>query len=361
MLFLDSLCNYRTTEPIWFRFFRGSFAITLTVIIIYYSIIQFEKIGTEASTNIRLLQHYFHSQLDINMCTNKIDGLSCQSCQLDLLFDFTDLFDSGCNPYFNHSYVSIPDNTLSLSLDSYNIYEHGSDFAKINITRFSKTYSEEVGSYIILNQYDYLFPLGQSYVMSFKPIIINNNRNDYEIDNEYILELNPQLEQLPEKSGQLNSDEPLVEFIQLSDPRIEETKKFGLADFISNVGGFYSAIAGIFYLLFGMQKHEPWGWVQKYFFSYMPCQCRQSIKRSFARKYVSSAGIPLVEKVNKRPEGSSLEERVQMLETLLRDYYLDDYYLEKVKNVRIKHKKLLKKYNEIDRQYNENAELDDSL
>ena len=85
--------------------------------------------------------------------------------------------------------------------------------------------------------------------------------------------------------------------------------------------------------------------------------CRRSLKKNFARKYVASAGIPLVEKVNKRPEGSSLEERVQILETLLRDYYIDDYYLKKVKNVRINHKKFLKKYNKLHEQDEENTEL----
>jgi hypothetical protein len=94
---------------------------------------------------------------------------------------------------------------------------------------------------------------------------------------------------------------------------------------------------------------------QKYLFSCI--HCRKSLKRYFASKYVSSAGIPLVEKVDKRPEGSSLEERVQILETLLCDYYLDDYYLKKVKDVRIKHKKLVKKYKKM----NENIELDASL
>ena len=85
--------------------------------------------------------------------------------------------------------------------------------------------------------------------------------------------------------------------------------------------------------------------------------CRRSLKKNFARKYISSAGIPLVEKVNKRPEGSSLEERVQILETLLRDYYIDDYYLKKVNNVRINHKKFLKKYEELYEQDDENTEL----
>ncbi|POG65414.1 hypothetical protein GLOIN_2v1666294, partial [Rhizophagus irregularis DAOM 181602=DAOM 197198] len=173
---------------------------------------------------------------------------------------------------------------------------------------------------------------------------------------KYKLELNLQLEQLP---IQLESNEVRLKVlpIELSYSRIarfESTKIFGYTDLISNLGGFYGAIVGIFCLFFGMQKHEPWGLAQKYLFS---CSyCRKSLKRNFARKYVSSSGIPLVEKVNKRPEGSSLEERVQILETLLRDYYLDDYYLKKVKDVRTKRKSLLKKYKEINRQDNENTE-----
>jgi len=103
---------------------------------------------------------------------------------------------------------------------------------------------------------------------------------------------------------------------------------------------------------------------QKYVFTCTPC--RKSLKRNFAKKYVSFAGIPLVEEVNKRPKKlkepeeseeskepeeskESLEEnveylkgRVQILETLLEDYYLDAYYLEKVKNVITKHTKKYK-------------------
>ena len=79
---------------------------------------------------------------------------------------------------------------------------------------------------------------------------------------------------------------------------------------------------------------------QKYLFSYIPC--KKSFARKFARKYVSSAGLPLVEKVNKRlnkNEESSLEERVQILETLLQDYYLDDFLLKEVKIAKIERKR----------------------
>jgi hypothetical protein len=53
MFLLNSIYNYRLSEPVWFRFFRGFFSITLTGLIIYYSITQFQKIGAEASIAIK--------------------------------------------------------------------------------------------------------------------------------------------------------------------------------------------------------------------------------------------------------------------------------------------------------------------
>ena len=94
--------------------------------------------------------------------------------------------------------------------------------------------------------------------------------------------------------------------------------------------------------------------VQKYIFSLT--FFRKSLKKNLARRYISSAGIPLVEKVNKRPEESTLEERVQVLETLLRDYYLDDYFLKKIKGAKIKHGKLLKKYDKMNEQNDDNVD-----
>jgi len=54
MFFLDSIYSYRSTEPVWFRFFRGCFAITLMAIISYYSIIQYQKLNTEVFTVTKL-------------------------------------------------------------------------------------------------------------------------------------------------------------------------------------------------------------------------------------------------------------------------------------------------------------------
>ncbi|CAI2163110.1 18099_t:CDS:2 [Funneliformis geosporum] len=173
---------------------------------------------------------------------------------------------------------------------------------------------------------------GQALLISLKDYIANSDGK---------LSFNPQLEKIPIK---LEPNEfqfgihPMAKLI-----KFENKKKYTYVSLVSNLGGFYSAIGGIFILFFGMPKLSPWGLAQKYILSCVPC--RKSFTKSLARKYVSSAGIPLAEKVNKRPEASSLEQRIQILETLLHDYYLDDSYLKLIKRFKIQHKRRLEKFN----------------
>ncbi|CAB4406209.1 unnamed protein product [Rhizophagus irregularis] len=302
--------------------------------------------------NVSLIDNYSYYWL--NITTNINNNIS-----ETISHNFSDPY---CNPH------TIPNNLLSLNFESFQYFNDKSQLIfnidDINSDKFYIINSDK-NNYInngddydigIIEAAHFSLYLGRAYFVSYKPIIVNNNNGNNEDIFKYKLELNPRLEQLP---IQLESNEVRVKVFPLSDARIarfETTRKYGYTDLISNLGGFYGAIAGIFSLFFGMQRHEPWGLAQKYLFSCT--QCRKSLKRYFAKKYVSSAGIPLVEKVNKRPEGSSLEERVQILESLLQDYYLDDYYLKKIKDVRTKHKKLLKKYSRKD---NENTELNASL
>jgi len=92
--------------------------------------------------------------------------------------------------------------------------------------------------------------------------------------------------------------------------------------------------------------------VQKYILTCTPC--KKSLTSNLAKKYVSPVGIPLVDKV-KGSEGS-LEGRVQILENLLKDYYLDNYYLKEVKNVIDGHKKLHKEYRDKQKALNKQNE-----
>ncbi|GBB99471.1 hypothetical protein RclHR1_03530018 [Rhizophagus clarus] len=108
-----------------------------------------------------------------------------------------------------------------------------------------------------------------------------------------------------------------------------EKYEYQTISIISNLGGFYGFIVTAYMALFGMSKIEPWGFLQKIIFRCW--NCRRSFKQHLADKYVSSAGIPFGENICDRPEGTSLEDRLQILEYLLKDYYLDTYYLERLK------------------------------
>jgi hypothetical protein len=63
----------------------------------------------------------------------------------------------------------------------------------------------------------------------------------------------------------------------------------------------------------------------------MTMTCRRSLIRNVAKKYVSTAGIPFAEKVSEMPASGNLEDRVQIIETLLKEYYLDVEFLEILK------------------------------
>ncbi|CAB5198548.1 unnamed protein product [Rhizophagus irregularis] len=98
---------------------------------------------------------------------------------------------------------------------------------------------------------------------------------------------------------------------------------------IENFGGFYGAISGIFVLLFGASKLSPWGICQMYLLRCWPC--RRSFKERLASRYVSRAGIPLAEDPYNLPENGRIEDRVAILEILLKEYYIDDYYLDELR------------------------------
>ena len=46
MFLIESFRDYRSTEPVWFRFFRGFFAVALTALLIGYSITKFKKLSS---------------------------------------------------------------------------------------------------------------------------------------------------------------------------------------------------------------------------------------------------------------------------------------------------------------------------
>ncbi|PKK70891.1 hypothetical protein RhiirC2_745569, partial [Rhizophagus irregularis] len=86
---------------------------------------------------------------------------------------------------------------------------------------------------------------------------------------------------------------------------------------ISSVGGFFSSLSGIYVFLFGASKLAPWGFLQTSVFN---CLCT-GYRREFVRKLKNRyEPIPFV---SGRIKNVTLEERVQSIENLLEEYYLD--------------------------------------
>ncbi|CAG8508966.1 35821_t:CDS:2 [Gigaspora margarita] len=101
--------------------------------------------------------------------------------------------------------------------------------------------------------------------------------------------------------------------------RYEKEKYIGIiGSVLSSIGGFYTAVISIFILFFGYPKHSPW----------------KSFKDHLAKRYISRAGIPLVDDPRKLPSNAALEDRIAILETLLKEYYLDTSYLDIIKETR---------------------------
>ncbi|GBC03849.1 hypothetical protein RclHR1_05360009 [Rhizophagus clarus] len=130
---------------------------------------------------------------------------------------------------------------------------------------------------------------------------------------------------------------------------------FFVTKFISNVGGFYGAVSGVFALLFGASKLSQWGICQKYVYCW---SYRQSFKRHLASRYVSCAGIPLAEVPRELP---NIEDRVAVLEHLLKEYYIDAHYLEKLKDTREKYLDLRNKNQRIVKMMGKQAKSDSIL
>ncbi|CAG8678951.1 7466_t:CDS:2, partial [Gigaspora rosea] len=133
--------------------------------------------------------------------------------------------------------------------------------------------------------------------------------------------------------------------------RYEKENYSGIGNVFSKVGGFYTAISTIFILFFGHPKLSPWGLCQT-------CPCwrpfRKTFKDHFAKRYISRAGIPLVDDPRKLPSGAALEDRIAILETLLKEYYLETTYLDIIKETRDRYIELNNTYHTLEPSNNNN-------
>ncbi|PKY40021.1 hypothetical protein RhiirA4_453319 [Rhizophagus irregularis] len=96
---------------------------------------------------------------------------------------------------------------------------------------------------------------------------------------------------------------------------------YDLNSITSNIGGFFGFLSGIFVFLFGEPKLAPWGFLQTHVFNCLCTRYRRKLVRKLKSKYEP---IPFV---SGRTKNFTLEERIQSIENLLEEYYLNTDFL----------------------------------
>ncbi|RGB26202.1 hypothetical protein C1646_770753 [Rhizophagus diaphanus] len=119
----------------------------------------------------------------------------------------------------------------------------------------------------------------------------------------------------------------------------EEKYEITVIGLISSLGGFYSTVSGIFVLLFGTGAYQKWVCCWSY---------RRSFEKELASRYVSCAGIPFAEDPC-RLRHARIENRIAALENLLKEYYIDANYLEKLRTTRRRYLDLQNLFDESER------------
>ncbi|CAG8527110.1 5952_t:CDS:2 [Funneliformis mosseae] len=389
MFVFDSIFKTKRTEPFWFKIIRGTIGLILTILILFYAFAQFTEFYHKFKIPGVLIfeEKKYHVFPEVRFClerrripyrdmlsTQTLNPIQCE-CQTP-----NEISTCSCYNFLQESrqcqvykQMGISYNTMWFTIDNIDTsfeeitFETSDEssqnftvatFLTIGINEFnlqddlymknpinSSVYQLSVpkvyltgGQWLLL---EYSFTIFNPYSDLFWNLIglfeYSKYHNILKID---WYETN--FPDLPQKNkivvgikGKSNSTRYEQEHHRLT-----------IAGNISSLGGFYTACAGIFFYLFGNPKLSPWGAAQKTIFICWPC--RRSFQKNLANRYVSSAGIPFGEKVKRMPPDSSIEERLQIIEVLLQEYYLDTYYIDQLKLVKRKFRKKRRDYEELE-------------
>ncbi|CAJ0635386.1 4705_t:CDS:2 [Entrophospora sp. SA101] len=206
-------------------------------------------------------------------------------------------------------------------------------FKNVNISDFSKPYTNCVNK-IISDSVIIFKPKDVSSIMIFPKIERHYISNHWGFRSyEETCYLNYAIKSLPKLNNEGNIQFSVNVFNQLTYET--EINEYTFGNAIANLGGFYVALNSMYVLLFGMPKLSPWYELfNRTLNDALPNSSSlifvhsQGLKAKLAKRYVTSSGIVLAQRVSNRRNNATLENRVQMLETMLQDYYLDNYQFE---------------------------------
>ncbi|KAF0429937.1 hypothetical protein F8M41_005583 [Gigaspora margarita] len=404
MFLIDTLFDRGTAEPCWFKITRIAVAFGLSIIALLYAFNQIisllsnqfivaiteEPIIPPSMPGVLLCTYnlsFINYKCDYNFMTFSPDIYG--NIQMFTPFRSCEILSSNSNcinfrfnssrQYNFDSALMIFNITLAPALStanvSFNLSEYlypsplfsfpGQDsalnskngpssvnFSKIGISDHQlyvkfDTMNVNNNTYTDYNYPSILLEAGDSSIITISPTIKGSYYHNlkrflgYSGDRDQFY-LTPTITTLPKLT-----DERQIQFaiIQRQYLRNEIQISHSIPNIVANIGGFCVALSSIYIYLFGRSKLSPWGILQKYI---LVCgTCRRSLKRKLAKRYVAYAGIPLSQKVSNRRNNATLEDRVQMLETMLQEYYLDNYQWELLRKSILKYDRLQRQYDQM--------------
>ncbi|CAB5100796.1 unnamed protein product [Rhizophagus irregularis] len=313
--------NKRLTEPYSFIFLKKLFSFSLIIMLIFYTCYQFSQFYNSIfKSNLIISKLNFDSNktnITIAICGSNVncsykyaysdskynDPKNCEVANeppIEYTYDF-----SGCYRYsFTHGYKEIAilsPNITSIYLDGLETDKYYPPDVKLNLIHYSKE---------------------QTTVIYYSPTIIKRISNRF----AYGLADGEGKEYVNFNIHTDTSDSTLngTTFI-LSPPSediyYQEVTFYDLGLIISNIGGFFSSLSGIYVFLFGASKLAPWGFLQTSLFNCLCTGYRREFVRKLKNRYET---IPFV---SGRIKNVTLEERIQSIEKLLEEYYLNTDFL----------------------------------
>ncbi|CAB4418343.1 unnamed protein product [Rhizophagus irregularis] len=335
--------NKPSTEPFSFIFLKKLCSFALVIILVFYTYNQFSQfsgsidkpnINVRRQNSKKALSEIQNIKIIVRVCS--LYPINCtysnNECESNEYVERRNIPD--CNNYYALNFQEKVEIKITPFITD--IYFHG---IVIDNKFYASLFNKSNSLYIVNDQINviyYSFIISKRIVSDYVYGLAGGGEQefaDFFVYIDHIVSLNT-----------LNAT-TLVLMPTSMDINYQEESYYDLSSIISNVGGFFSSLSGFYVLLFGATKLAPWGFLQTYVFS---CLCTRYQRKLIRKLQIKYEPIPFV---SGRTKNITLEERVQSIENILKEYYLDTDFLNL----------LLTKYNKIDDNNIDDNSIDDKV
>ncbi|RGB38010.1 hypothetical protein C1646_756257 [Rhizophagus diaphanus] len=313
--------NKPSTEPLSFIFLKNMCSFALIVTLIIYTYNQFSQFCDSISNpNLNFRQQNLEKSL-FESQNVKIIIRACSSYPINCTYNNTE-----CELYENTDYY------YTTTCDSANSFHYALDYQAI--VEINPFIAEVYLDGLVLDDKYYesnkkslrkLFIMNEQTMVVYYSITISKRITDdyaYGLAGGEVMDFvdfNAHTTAITTSKTQNATTLILMPVSMDINYKVESYYDFSMI--ISNIGGFFSFLSGIFVFLFGTNKLAPWGFLQTHVFTCLCTRYQRKLIRKLRTKYEP---IPFV---SGRTKNVTLEERVQSIENILKEYYLDTDFL----------------------------------